>query len=110
LKKEFISMPLKSSHTCTSNQAQNFVPTLYISGTNAAGGSAGAAVTTVVLLPTNLHVSFQGGAAAYGVVVTPNQACYASVTGKSPGGFNVVLTPPSGVTLAAGNFDCFVIG
>jgi hypothetical protein len=65
------------------------------------------AVTTVVPLPTNLHVSFQAGSSGYGVVVTPNQNCSAAVTST---GFSVVLTPPSGVTLAAGSFDCLIVG
>jgi hypothetical protein len=103
-------MSLKSSHTCTSNQAQVFVPAIYISGQNAAGTVAGAAVTTVVPLPTNLHVSFQAGSSGYGVVVTPNQNCSAAVINKTSTGFSVVLTPPSGVTLAAGSFDCLIVG
>jgi hypothetical protein len=74
---------------------------MYISGQNAAGGSAGAAVTTFVPLPTNLHSSFQAGSSNYGVACTPSQNCAAAVTNKSPTGFNVVLTPPSGITLAA---------
>ena len=75
---------------------------------NAAGSGAGSAVTTPVAfndllgnseLPTN-----------YTVLITPSQACMASATNKTSSGFDVVLTPPSGVTLAAGTFDVVVIG
>jgi hypothetical protein len=45
------------------------------------------------------------------VQITPNQACYSSVTGKTNSGVNVVLTPTlSSVTLAAGQFDVLVHG
>jgi hypothetical protein len=68
---------------------------------NAAGGSAGAAVTTAV--SANLP-------AAYTVQVTPSQACFVSVTSKTSSGFSVVLTPTLGsVTLAAGTFDVVVL-
>ena len=46
----------------------------------------------------------------YSVKITPSQACLVSVTNKTWNGFNVTLTPPSGVTLAAGTFDVMVIG
>lgn len=65
---------------------------------NAVGGSAGAAVTTAVAI--------KGLPSKYRVHVTPNQACFVSVTNKTNTGFNVVLTPTSGTaTLAAGTFD-----
>jgi hypothetical protein len=70
---------------------------------NAAGGSAGATVTTAVSFPSGLP-------AAYFVQVVPSQACFATVTSKTATGFNVVLTPTgSGVTLAAGTFDVMVL-
>jgi hypothetical protein len=47
------------------------------------------------------------------VVVTPSQACFATVSNKTSAGFNVTLTPasPGGVnaTLAAGSFDVAVL-
>jgi hypothetical protein len=66
---------------------------------NAAGGGAGTAVTTAVAiddLPADLE---------YTVKITPSQACSASYSSKAATGFNVVLTPASGVTLAEGTFD-----
>jgi hypothetical protein len=70
---------------------------------NAAGGTAGASVTTAV--------TFGGLPPTYMVHVTPSQACFVSVTNKTAFGFNVVLTPTgSGVTLAAGTFDVSVLG
>ena len=70
---------------------------------NVAGGSNGAAVTTAV--------SFPAGSLPpnYLVHVTPSQAAMVSVTNKTSSGFNVVLTPLSTVTLAAGTFDVLVI-
>jgi hypothetical protein len=70
---------------------------------NAAGGTAGAAVTTAVSFPSGLP-------SAYYVDVSPSQASFWNVTSKTNTGFNVVLTPPSGVTLAAGTFDVLVVG
>ncbi len=47
--------------------------------------------------------------AHYSVVVTPSQACFASVTSKTASGFNVVLTPKDGsTTLSSGTFDVVV--
>jgi hypothetical protein len=72
--------------------------------TNAAGGSAGAAVTTAVTLPAGTFLP-----PTYGVQVTASQACFVSVTGKTQSGFNVVLTPvTSEATLAAGTFDVLI--
>jgi hypothetical protein len=49
--------------------------------------------------------------ALYSVVVTGfSQNCFATVTGRSHTGFNVVLSPTgTGVTLASGTFDCLVV-
>jgi hypothetical protein len=44
---------------------------------------------------------------AYSVHVTPSQACFVSVTGKTASGFSVVLTPLSTGTIA-GTFDVLV--
>jgi hypothetical protein len=70
---------------------------------NAAGGSAGASVTTAVAFGEPLPVN-------YSVSVTPSQACFDAVTNKTQNGFNVVLTPTlSSVTLGAGTFDVIVL-
>jgi cytoskeletal protein RodZ len=69
---------------------------------NAAGGSAGAAVTVPF---TGLHLP-----ANYSVQAEASQACWLSVTNKTQTGFNVVLTPTSGTaTIAAGTIDVTVI-
>ena len=70
---------------------------------NAAGASAGAAVTTAV--------TFAGGLpATYSVVATPNQDATSYVTAKTQAGFSVVLSPRlAASTLAAGTFDVVVI-
>jgi uncharacterized protein YabE (DUF348 family) len=68
---------------------------------NVAGGSAGTAVTTAF---TGLKLP-----AAYSVHVDANQACAVSITNKTQSGFNVVLTPASTVTLAAGTFDVTIV-
>lgn len=64
----------------------------------AAGGSAGASVTTAIAglqLPAN-----------YTVQVTPNQDAVPYVTSKTNSGFNVVLNPRLAAnTLAAGTVD-----
>jgi hypothetical protein len=71
---------------------------------NAAGGSAGATVSTPISFPSGLP-------AAYFVDVQPSQACFVTITSKTNTGFNVVLTPmTTGTTLAAGTFDVVVIG
>jgi hypothetical protein len=46
--------------------------------------------------------------AGYAVAVSPSQACFVSVTGKTASGFNVVLTPLSTGTIAAGQMDILV--
>jgi hypothetical protein len=45
---------------------------------------------------------------AYSVHISPSQACFVSITNKTATGFNVVLTPLSTGTIAAGNFDVLV--
>jgi len=69
---------------------------------SAAGSGAGSPVST--------SVTFGGLPPTYVVHVTPSQACFVSVSNKTVSGFTVVLTPPSGVTLAAGTFDVMVLG
>jgi len=68
---------------------------------NAAGSGSGATVTT--------SISLGGLPANYRVHVTPNQACFVSVTNKTTAGFDVVLTPVDGTTtIQAGTFDVTV--
>jgi hypothetical protein len=74
---------------------------------NATGGGAGQAVTTAVQFVDRYGTGLLP--AQYVVSVTASQSAFATVTNKSSNGFNVVLTPPSGVTLAAGTFDLVVI-
>lgn len=93
-------------HLLTDNQAMQAVVATQLAIPNAAGGSAGASVTTPVSFSSGLPVN-------YFVTVTPSQACFATVTSKTSSGFAVVLTPasPGGVnaTLAAGTFDVAVL-
>lgn len=71
--------------------------------TNAAGGSAGATVTTVVTFPEPLPP-------AYSVFIQSYQDCTAYVTTKTVFGFSVVQTPRLAAnTLAAGTFDVMVV-
>ena len=73
---------------------------VHLTAANAAG--AGATVATAV--------SFSGLPASYAVNVTPSQACFATVSGKTTAGFNVVLTPKDGsTTLSSGTFDVVVV-
>jgi hypothetical protein len=78
---------------------------------NASGGT-GAAVTTAVSFTDqfgNPTLPGDAGQGRYTVTVTPSQACFVSVTGKTSSGFNVVLTPTlSSTSIAAGTFDILV--
>jgi hypothetical protein len=81
----------------------------FVAGVANAAGAASAAVTT--------PVSFVGAFGApllpgngYAVNVTPSQPCFVSVTNKTTSGFNVVLTPLSGQSIAAGTFSVSVHG
>jgi hypothetical protein len=68
-------------------------------------GATSAAVTTAV--------AFVAGAlpATYAVFVDPGQAgVFASVSGKTINGFNVVLTPLSSAAVAAGTFSVLIVG
>jgi predicted cobalt transporter CbtA len=71
-----------------------------------ANGSAGTGVAVTVA------VSFLNSElpANYAVHVTPSQPCWVSVTSKTANGFNVVLTPQSTLSIAAGTFDVIVVG
>lgn len=71
---------------------------------NAAGGGAGAAVTTAVTFAEQLPPT-------YTVLVQPNQDATAFVTSKTSNGFSVTLTPRLAAnTLAAGTFDVVLLG
>lgn len=96
-------------HIVTDTQARNLTIASQIGVPNAAGGSAGASVST----PVSFTDQYGNGLlpAVYTVHVMPNQTCFATIAGRSATGFNVVLTPTSGsVTLAAGTFDATVVG
>jgi hypothetical protein len=96
-------------HLVTDNQARTFAIASQIGVPNAAGGSAGASVST----PVSFTDQYGNGllAAVYTAYVTPSQTCFVTITGRTSTGFNVVLTPTSGsVTLAAGTFDVTVVG
>lgn len=69
------------------------------------GGGAGQAVTvSLVFSESNLPADF-----SYAISAMPNQACSVSYANKAITGFDLVLTPASGVTLAAGTVDVDVI-
>jgi hypothetical protein len=92
--------------------ANGFLPSIQIiPNVPNIGGSAGTHVTT------SLATSFQDQFGTpflpndYCVMVTPNQDCMASVTGKTTSGFSVTLTPKTAsATIAARNFDVVVLG
>jgi hypothetical protein len=78
---------------------------------NGAGSGNGDAVTVTSLADFFTDAYGTGQLPpVYSVQITPSQACSASVSSKSSSGFDVVLTPASGVTLAAGTFDVLVFG
>jgi hypothetical protein len=99
----------------TTNQAQ-VTNLAALSGiANAAGSGAGASVSVAISSFVDQYGTGQlpsgNGVQSYSVQVTPNQACFVSVTNKTTSGFTVTLTPTgSGVTLAAGTFDVVVVG
>jgi hypothetical protein len=74
-----------------------------------ASGAASTPVTTPVSF-TGLYGAPLLPGNGYAVNVTPSQACFVSVTGKTSSGFNVVLTPLSGQSIAAGTFSVSVHG
>ena len=99
-------------HRITSNQARAIVLASHTGIANAAGGSAGASVTTTISSFVDQY-GVGESPANYAVQVTPSQAC-AVLTGKTTNGFSVTLTPlaPGGAnaTLAAGSFDVVIVG
>jgi hypothetical protein len=95
-------------HRVTDIGAGSFTLGRQSSVQNAAGSGAGNPVTTSVAFTDNFGVGILPS--SYNVLATPSQSCFVTVTAKTTSGFNVVLTPPAGVTLAAGTFDVLVIG
>jgi hypothetical protein len=76
-------------------------------------GATNAAVTVSLSLKdvwNNGLLPGDNGVGRYTASVTPSQACFASVTNKTTNGFNVVLTPLSGNSIAAGTFDVLLHG
>ncbi len=68
---------------------------------NAAGGSAGAAVSTAVTFPATANIP-----ANYFVDVEVSQDCTYYITSKTQAGFTVVMTPRLAAnTLASGTFN-----
>lgn len=71
-----------------------------------AAGAAGATVATAIAMPTGTQLP-----ANYTVIVNPSQGCGWYVSAKTTNGFTVNLVPFSGTaTVAAGSFDCVVVG
>jgi hypothetical protein len=96
-------------HQLADNQSVPAIAATAVGIANAAGSGAGSAVTTAVSFKDQWSQPLLPASLNYAVVVTPSQACFASVTNKTPSGFNVVLTPvTSATTLAAGSFDAVV--
>jgi hypothetical protein len=72
---------------------------------NAAGGGAGAAVTTTVTLPASANLP-----ANYSVLINPGQDATWFVSNKTFDSFQVTLTPRLAAnTLAAGSFDAVIV-
>jgi hypothetical protein len=100
-------MAKNSVHKLVDSQSMPITIARTFSVANAAGGSNGAAVTTAVSFTDRFGAGLL--TANYVVSVMPSQAAWATITNKTTSGFNVVLTPPATVTLAAGTFDCVVL-
>jgi hypothetical protein len=71
-------------------------------------GSGSSPVTVSMSFTDNFSVGQLPANGAYSAHVTPNQACFVSITNKAASCFNVVLTPLSTGTIAAGSFDVLV--
>ncbi len=75
-----------------------------LTGIANAAGAAGATVSTTITLPASADLP-----ADYAVMVSPSQACFWYVSGKTSSGFTVNLVPTtSSASIAAGTFDCTV--
>ncbi len=71
---------------------------------NAAGAAAGDTVTVAVALAGDEIPP------SYNVQVTPSQACFVSVSGKTQTGFTITLTPTvSTATIAAGTVGWLLV-
>lgn len=72
---------------------------------NAAGGSAGAAVSTTVQLPSSANLP-----ANYSVLINPGQDATWYVSNKTFDSFTVTMAPRlASNTLAAGTFDAVLV-
>jgi hypothetical protein len=96
-------------HIIQDNHAEPTVIGKRVNVPNVAGSGANNPVTTAVSFVDRYGGGKLPPSLNYAVIVTPNQLCAVAVTGKTATGFSVVLTPPSGVTLASGTFDVIVI-
>lgn len=73
------------------------------------GAGSGSSPVTVSMSFTDMFgVGQLPASGAYSAHVTPSQACFVSITSKTASGFNVVLTPLSTGSIAAGSFDVLV--
>jgi hypothetical protein len=91
----------------SNNGLPHVAPHLILGIPNSAGGGAGQSVSVFVSLPP-MPPMFPGNG-AYMVKVTPAQACFVAVTGKTSSGFTVTLTPSANnITLGASTFDVCV--
>jgi hypothetical protein len=97
-------------HRLSSNHGEPIVLGKKFGTANAAGSGAGSAVSTSVSFVDKFGSALLPAALSYLVNVSASQPCFITVTNKTASGFNVVLTPPAGVTLAAGTFDLVVLG
>lgn len=75
----------------------------YQNGVANASGETNATVTTAVSFGYGLP-------STYAVFTECDQPAFVSVTNKTFAGFDVILTPPSGGSIAAGTFNVLVIG
>lgn len=66
-------------------------------------------ITSAASAPSKTHIAFKDMPALYSVNLEANQQCNSAVLNKLGSGFDVVLWPPSGATLAAGTFDALVL-
>jgi hypothetical protein len=94
-------------HLADSNGSTHVVA--FIPAVANASGAPSAAVTTPVTF-TGLYGATVLPSNGFAVNVTASQPCFVSVTNKTSSGFNVVLTPLSGQSIAAGTFSVSVHG
>lgn len=84
---------------------------LTITGGGSTGGGAGTLSLTNTGIAATVPIAFVGYELPtnYSVYATPDQACFVNVTSKTNNGFNIVLTPLSANTIAAGHIDVLVV-